>query len=234
MLCRALSLLLLVAAAASEDNTDTEKSNTDGKCSYLDYDAGISMAKLNPQCNGKCSVSGTAKNEYDCMNSGDPACCKWDNNELLAQCTKVAVQNALYIAADTCCDEASESCSDDGWPKSCNLGCAAVMVPLMNKCVSTFPSLGLTASVAPLQTATKLCPCSSELMACDQEAGCDKALDSLPDLTVPEYKEFFTGNDGSGDHFNDQSKPSAVKTALYNCYVKQNYPTTDPLDPGGH
>ena len=72
-------------------------------------------------------------------------------------------------------------------------------------------------------------------MACDQEAGCDKALDTLPDLTVPEYKEFFTGNDASGDHFDDQSQPSTVKTALYNCYVKQNYPTTDPLNPpGGH
>ena len=69
-------------------------------------------------------------------------------------------------------------------------------------------------------------------MACDQDKGCDQALDTLPDLTVPEYKEYFTGNGKEGDHFNDQSAPSTVKTNLYNCYVEQHYPTEAPTGSG--
>ena len=96
--------------------------------------------------------------------------------------------------------------------------------------------------------------------ACDSDTACEGALDVLPGLTIPEYKEYFTTDDGRANHFNAKSKASAVKTALCksqasvvfnfrllttlsaplggwgdnadNCYVQQNYPTTDPLNPG--
>jgi hypothetical protein len=102
--------------------------------------------------------------EFDCLNAGsDGECCQWAEGTELTDCTKEAVQNELYRAADSCCDEETETCSDDGWPKTCNLGCASIMVPLLNKCVSKFAALGLTASVAPLTTSVKACPCQAEL-----------------------------------------------------------------------
>jgi len=122
------------------------------------------MDTLVPECHDKCSMSGKAKNEYDCLNGADgDQCCRWDDNLELKDCKADAVHDELYRAADACCDEATESCSDDGWPKSCNLGCASIMVPLMATCVSKFPALGLTASVAPLQKAVGLCPCVNEI-----------------------------------------------------------------------
>merc|ERR1719198_1383383 len=213
---------------------DAEKKDTDGICAYMDFDAGVAV-NTDGHCGNppKCSTALTAKNEYECMNGADVGCCKWDDNELLGTCTKDAVQNQLYKAADVCCDEVTESCSDDGWPKTCNLGCGSVMVPLMNKCLSNFPSLGLTASVTPLQTSTKACPCATEIMACAQDKECDKALDILPDLTVPEYVEFFTGSSAADPENHLTPGSNSAKLALLKCYQAQHYPTKDPLDDGG-
>jgi len=140
----------------------TEKQDMAGVCHYMEYEAGIKMD--NPDCNGKCSVSGTAKTEYECLNSDHGECCTWDDNKSLDKCTRDAVQGELYLAADTCCDEATETCDTDGWPQTCNLGCAAVMVPLVNKCLPTFSGIGLATAVTPLQTATNKCPCIKEIV----------------------------------------------------------------------
>ena len=56
-----------------------EQGDTDGVCKYLAVEDGIKMD--NPDCNGKCSVAGTAKSEYDCLNAADgEQCCEWDDN----------------------------------------------------------------------------------------------------------------------------------------------------------
>merc|ERR1719326_81972 len=110
--------LLLAIAAAEENDEDAQRANTNGVCSYLDYDDGIKMDTLVPECHDKCSMSGKAKNEYDCLNGADgDQCCRWDDNLELKDCKADAVKDELYRAADACCDEATESCSDDGWPK---------------------------------------------------------------------------------------------------------------------
>jgi len=215
-----------------DDNSpnNAQRQDTVGVCHYLEFEDGIKMD--DPTCNGKCSVAGTAKTEYDCNHADGGVCCEWDDSTSLNKCTKDAVLSELYKAADVCCDETTEKCDEDGWPHTCNLGCAAIMVPLVNKCLSSFKTLGLAASATPLQTATNKCPCPTQIKACDSDTACEGALDVLPGLTIPEYKEYFTTDDGRANHFNAKSKASAVKTALYNCYVQQNYPTTDPLNPG--
>ena len=179
-LTTAFAYTLLLSAVVAEEACDgdgsacfdgdgAEKKDTNGACSYLAFDMGVKV-NTDGGCGtpGKCSMAGTAKNEYECVNGPDVGCCQWDDNELLSTCDITHVQNQMYKAADVCCDEATEICSDDGWPKSCNLGCASVMVPLVQKCVSNFPTIGLAASATPLQTATKLCPCATELMACEK------------------------------------------------------------------
>ena len=209
---------------------ESEKDDKDGVCHYLEFDAGIKMD--NPNCNGKCSVAGTAKNEYDCVTADNGECCAWDDNKLLKECTLDSVQNELYKAADVCCDETTETCDGDGWPETCNLGCAAVMVPLVQKCLESFPSLGLATAVTPLRTATHKCPCSAEINTCYLDTVCDAALDVLPDLTIPEYKEYFTADDGRPDHFNAGKSPTAAKSALLKCYQQQHY--SDGADAAGN
>jgi len=223
-----LLLLLSCSAVAEEDNGDgipDEKDDTNGACAYMDPRTDPNLGPCGFQgcpslCGNPptCSVAKTAVNEYDCLNGPSPECCQWNDNELLYECDKDPVMNQLYKAADTCCNEASESCSDDGWPKSCNLGCGAIMIPLMNKCLSSFPDIGLTASAKPLQTSAKLCPCVAEILACDKDMQCDMALDILPTLSVAQYADFFTKVDLSQPNNFLNPGNSTAKLALLKCY----------------
>jgi len=246
MLAIAVCLLVVGMGSAEEvtpgdgspddrESDSFQKGIGDGMCKYLDFDEGVAVNTDNAKCGTppKCSTANTALNEYECLNGDDVGCCKWDEDEVLSKCSKDKVERQLYKAADTCCDETSESCNDDGWPKSCNLGCGAIMVPLVDKCLSAFSTIGLSASATPLKTATKLCPCAAEILACDQDKDCNKALDILPDLIVPEYGEYFTQTSSVDpeNHFN--AGTSATKLALLKCYKAQHYPTTGGMGPGG-
>ena len=50
------------------------------------------------------------------------------------------------------------------------------------------------------------------------------------DLTISEYKEYFTADDGRSDHFNAGKSPTAAKSALLKCYQQQHY--SDGADSG--
>jgi hypothetical protein len=150
-----LCLLLFAAGARAEDGAN-EKADTNGECHYAHYDDGIDLSALHPECKMKCDMEGKAKNKYDCENGGaDGQCCQWDESTNIDKCDQLTVQNELYKAADACCDEASEKCGDDGWPTVCNLGCASIMVPLANKCMSKFATIGMTSSVSTPRSAPR-------------------------------------------------------------------------------
>lgn len=210
-----------------------------GVCAFQDFDdAGINMANMNgpgTTCDGKCSTAGAAKSEDDCLVGGDD-CCKWSPGNMLHNCSLGGVQAELYRGADLCCDEVTETCSSDGWPTTCNLGCAAVLIPVTTECLHSFPKLGLQSSIVPLQTAVKQCPCAKEILLCEEDAPCQEAIDILTGLNIEEYAEFFAGDDGDFDHFNSGKQPSAAKTSLLKCYqglhISAGPPPPSPEDLG--
>jgi hypothetical protein len=111
-------------------------------------------------------VAGIATTEETCTDeNGDDAshtggtCCKWARSHVLGSCSQDIVQTELFQAADTCCMESTETCSEDGYPKSCNLGCASVIVPVATECLHAFEKLGAhgLTYVPPLPDCMGLC-----------------------------------------------------------------------------
>ena len=137
-----------------------------------------------------------------------------DREKYLGPCTNAAqLQARLTDAASICCDEDSEVCKS-GWPSSCNLGCAAVLVPLKEQCSSAMGRLAQYKDQLPkLEAAIASCPCQAEIAACSKQFNCQSPLMIVQRLPTKQLQGFFADS-GAFDDSGWQIK------ALTACYAK--------------